>query len=142
MVLCKWLALNLDKSEEILLRTCQQAHSYSSLDTVNVAGSQIPSADHIKILGVTLDKNLSMNNHVNAVCKFCSLSYPRATPHPFLYISRHGQNGCVCSQTSPNSKKHRTSSPMLLPVLLNRAVHVLSSSSSTGPRLNTASTSK
>jgi len=35
-----------------------------------------------------------------------------------------------------------TSSPVLLPVLLNHAVHVLSSSSSTGSRLNTASTSK
>jgi len=45
------------------------AHSYSNLATVSVAGSQIPLADHIKILGVTLDKNLSMNNHVSAVCK-------------------------------------------------------------------------
>ena len=58
-----------DKSEAILLGTRQRAHSYSSLATVNVAGSQIPLADHIKILSVTLDKNLSMNNHVNAVCK-------------------------------------------------------------------------
>ena len=63
------MALNPDKSEAILLGTRQRAHSYSSLATVNVAGSQIPLADHIKILGVTLDKNLSMNNHVSAVCK-------------------------------------------------------------------------
>jgi len=61
--------LNPDKSEAILLGTRQRAHSYSSLATVNVTGSQIPLADHIKILGVTLDKNLSMNNHVNAICK-------------------------------------------------------------------------
>jgi len=53
----------------VLLGSRQRAHSYSSLATVNVAVSQIPLADHIKILGVTLDKNLSMNNHVNAVCK-------------------------------------------------------------------------
>jgi len=63
------MALNPDKSEAILLGTCQRAHSYSSLATVNVAGSQIPLADHIKLLGVTLNKNLSMNNHANAVCK-------------------------------------------------------------------------
>jgi len=49
--------------------TLHCVYSYSSLATVNVAGSQIPLADHIKILGITLDKNLSMNNHVNAVCK-------------------------------------------------------------------------
>jgi len=55
------MALSPDKSEAILLGTRQRAHSYSSLATVNVAGSVIPLelADHIKILGVTLDKNLS-----------------------------------------------------------------------------------
>ena len=52
------------KSEAILLGTRQRAHGYSSLATINVAGSHIPLADHIKILGVTLDKNLSVNNHV------------------------------------------------------------------------------
>ena len=36
------MALNSDKSEAILLGTRQRAHSYSSLATVNVAGSQIP----------------------------------------------------------------------------------------------------
>jgi len=63
------MALHPDKSEAILLGTRQRAHSYSSLATVNVAVSQIPLAYRIKILGVTLDKNLSMRNHVNAVCK-------------------------------------------------------------------------
>jgi len=63
------IALNPDKSEAILLSTRQRAHSYSSLATVNVAGSQIPLADHTKIPGITLDKNLSTNNYVNAVCK-------------------------------------------------------------------------
>ena len=53
------MALNPNKSEAILLGTRQRAHSYSSLATVNVAGSRIPLADHIKILRVTLDKNLS-----------------------------------------------------------------------------------
>ena len=53
------MALNPDKSEAILLGTRQRAHSYSSLATVNVAGSVIPLelVDHVKILGVTLDKN-------------------------------------------------------------------------------------
>ena len=45
-------------------------------------------------------------------------------------------------KTYPNSKKPRTSSPVLFPVLLNHAVHLLSSSSSTDSRLNTASTLK
>jgi len=68
----------------VLLGSRQRAHSYSSLATVNVAGSQIPLADHIKIIGVTLDKNLPMNNHVNAVYKsihyhICALHRIRST---------------------------------------------------------------
>jgi len=42
------MALNPDKSEAILLGTRLRAHSYSDLATVNVAGSQIPFANHIK----------------------------------------------------------------------------------------------
>jgi len=68
------MALNPDKSEAILLGTRQRAHSYSSLATVNVASSQIPLADHIKILGVTLDKNLSMS-----ASPFIIISAPYAT---------------------------------------------------------------
>ena len=62
-------ALNPDESEAILIGTRQRSSSYCNLATVNVAPSQIPLADHIKILVVTLYKNLSMDNHVNAVTK-------------------------------------------------------------------------
>jgi len=46
------MAINSDKSEAILLGSRQRAHSYPSLATVNVAGSQIhlDLADRIKIL--------------------------------------------------------------------------------------------
>ena len=47
----------------------------------------------------------------------------------------------LLGKSSPNSKKHRTL-PVSLPILVNPAVHVLSSSSSTGSPLNTALTSK
>ena len=90
------MALNPDKSESILLGTHQRAHSYSSLATVNVAGSQIPLADHIKILGVTLDKDLSMNNHVSAVCK--SIRYHiRALRHIRSSVSEDVAKMVVCA---------------------------------------------
>jgi len=63
------MALNPDKSEAILVGTRQQAHSYPNLASVNVAGSEIPLADHVKILGVTLDPHLCVDNHVNSVSK-------------------------------------------------------------------------
>ena len=74
------MALNPDKSEAILIGTRQRSSSYCNLATVNVARSQITLADHIKILGVTLDKNLSMDNQVNAVTKsIISISVHYAT---------------------------------------------------------------
>ena len=114
----------------------------------------------LSYLGITLDKNLSMNNHVNAVCK--SVHYhSRTLCHIRSSISEDMAKmvGCALAgsrvdyansvlfgatqkKTAPNSKKHKTSSPVSLPDLLNPAVHVLSSSSSTGSQINTASTSE
>jgi len=111
--------------------------------------------DHVKILGVKLDKNLSMNNHVNAVCK--SVHYHiHALRHIRSSISKDMAKMIACvlvdyanyvlfGTTQKNIsklQKHRTSWPVSLPVLLDFAVHVLSSSSSTGSRLNTVLTSK
>ena len=90
------MALNPDKSETILLGTRQRAHSYSNLTTVNVAGCQIPLADQIKILGVTLDKNLSMDKHVNAVSK--SVHYHiRALRHIRPFISEDMAKMVACA---------------------------------------------
>jgi len=62
------MALNPHKSETIVLGTRQWAPSYSNLATINNAAWQIPLTDQI-ILGMTLDKNLPMDNHVNSVSK-------------------------------------------------------------------------
>jgi len=154
------MALNPEKSEAILLGTRQRAHSYSSLATVNVAGSQIPLADHIKILGVTFDKNLSMNNHVKSVCK--SVHYHiRALRHIRSSISEDMAKMVACALVGSRldyansvlfgaTQKKNISKLQKAQNLLARivtcfpqsSVHVLSSSSSTGSRINTASTSK
>ena len=49
--------------------TRQRSHSYVDVQSVSAVESVIPLADDIKILGMTLDKNLSMDKHVGAVCK-------------------------------------------------------------------------
>ena len=153
------MALNPDKSETILLGTRQRVHSCSSLATVNVAGSQIPLADHIKILGVTLDRNLSMNNHVNNVCK--SIHYHiGALRHIRSSISEDMAKMVACAlvgsrldyansvrfgATQKNISKLQKAQNLLARIVTcfpQSSVHVLSSSSSTGSRINTASTSK
>jgi len=55
------MALNPDKSDTIIIGTHQRSSSYSSLASVDVAGSAVPLADHIKVLGVTLETGPELN---------------------------------------------------------------------------------
>jgi len=66
-----WLSLNPDKSDAILFGTHQRNSTLAGVSSVNVAGSTIPLADHIKLLGVTFDKSLTFHNHVNLVSQSC-----------------------------------------------------------------------
>jgi len=65
------MALNPDKSSAILLGTAQQASSYSSLTSVDVAGTPVQLVKNIKLLGVTLDTNLTMWEHTKRVSQSC-----------------------------------------------------------------------
>ena len=74
--LCSWftsngLALNPDKSEAILFGTRQRCSSMADVSSVNVSKTSVALQDHIKLLGVTLDSNLTFNQHVTSVTKSC-----------------------------------------------------------------------
>ena len=45
--------------------------SVSSSIPVNVSGTVILLSDRVKILGATLDSNLTMDNHTKSVSKYC-----------------------------------------------------------------------
>lgn len=66
-----WLALNPEKSEAILFGTRQRSRSLVGVDSINVAGSTVHLTDHIKLLGITLDNNLSLHRHINLVSQSC-----------------------------------------------------------------------
>jgi len=59
---------------------------YYFISSVSVAGCQIPVADHIRIIGVALDRNHSMDNHVNALSKSIHYYIHALRPIP-SYIS-------------------------------------------------------
>ena len=63
------LALNSSKSESILFGTRQRLRNFPLVSTPTIADSQIPFSDNIKTLGVTLDANLTLNQHVSSLCK-------------------------------------------------------------------------
>lgn len=63
------LALNPEKSDAVVFGTRPRLDSLPHFNNVNVAGSVVNLSDNVKILGVTLDKQLTLNDHVNMVCK-------------------------------------------------------------------------
>jgi len=65
------MALNPNKSVAILFGTSQRLKSVSGLQSVNLAGAVIPLSDKFKILGATLDANLTMAPHIKALSSSC-----------------------------------------------------------------------
>ena len=74
------LALNSDKCETILFGTSTRLCHFPLFTGVNIAGTPVPSSDKIITLGVTVDKSLTMNNHIRNVCR-SSYFHIRALHH-------------------------------------------------------------
>ena len=72
------MALNPSKSNAILFGTAQRLKTMSSHTSVKIADSAIQFSDTVKILGITLDSNLTLGPHVKAISKSMLL------PHTFL----------------------------------------------------------
>jgi len=65
----KGLALNSTKSESVLIGTCQCLRSLPPIASPTIAGTPIPFSDIIKMLGVTLDQNLTLNKHISLLSR-------------------------------------------------------------------------
>jgi len=65
------MALDPTKSVAILFGTPKRLKSFSGLKSCNVAGTDIQLCDKVKILGATLDSNLTMEPHTGALSISC-----------------------------------------------------------------------
>ena len=63
------LQLNPDKSEVLPTGTANQLQVVLSLTSVSVAGVDLSIADSMKVLGVTLERCLTLDNHASAVAR-------------------------------------------------------------------------
>jgi len=64
------LQLNPDKSEALFMGTATQLRAVSSLKSVSDV--DLPVAESMRVLGVTLDRCLTLNNHASAVARSCN----------------------------------------------------------------------
>ena len=68
--LINWLSINLmkanpDKFQAIAIGKKTNKHNL----TFNLNGNNITCEDNVKLLGVTIDSNLNINNHISETCK-------------------------------------------------------------------------
>jgi hypothetical protein len=69
------LALNPDKSEAIVIGTGARHRQEGEIGSVRLGDVDIHTSDSVRSLGVTIDRTLSFNQHVNNICKasFCHI---------------------------------------------------------------------
>ena len=69
------LKMNSDKTEVILFGSLQQITKCSRLTALEVCGESIPYSESIKYLGVCIDSNLHLHNHIASKCRtaMCNL---------------------------------------------------------------------
>ena len=82
---CHWfqsngLCLNPSKSEVVILGTAAATKSCNNIQTVNVAGADIPISSKLKSLGVIFDSQLTFSQHIASTCK-SSYFHIRAMRH-------------------------------------------------------------
>ena len=75
-----WFCLNPGKSEVVVFGTHQRLRSFPVPSSVNIAGVNAAISPCITTLGVSLDKHLTMDNHVMTVRRGC-LFHLRALRH-------------------------------------------------------------
>ena len=72
--------------------TATQLRAVSSLKSVSVADVDLPVAESMRVLGVTLDRRLTFDNHASAV------ELPRACDPPHTPSTDAGPSTDACMQ--------------------------------------------
>jgi len=90
------LLLNPSKSEALITGSRHQVKSFDSSAGLKVAGSVVLFVDKIKLLGVTIDNNLSFDSHISGVVRSCNY-HIRSLRHIRHLIDRDTAVTLICS---------------------------------------------
>jgi len=95
------LTLNTDKTEAICIGTSPRLRTLDQLSSFRISDSTIDLAHHIKLLGITLDCNLNLDNHISNVCSasyFYTKSLRRIRPYIDLSTAKSIASSIVGSR--------------------------------------------
>ena len=90
--------LNPDKSEALIIGTSSQLNTTSIPSSVSVAGTDLPVADSMKVLGVVLDRRLSFDRHATSVARACNF-HAHAIRHIRHLLTTELALTLACSQS-------------------------------------------
>jgi len=93
------MMLNPTKSETIAVGTRAQVAVAAASGAVDIAGSQVPFSDCVKLLGHTIDSTLSFDKHVSNVVRGCNY-HIRALRHIRPVITPEVATTVACSMVS------------------------------------------
>ena len=63
------MALDQDKSDAVLFGSRHSTKSLSVISDVDVAGTLVPISDKVMLLGVILDRHMTLDKHVNEISR-------------------------------------------------------------------------
>ena len=93
------LKLNEAKTELIIINPQNKANLYNNVH-IKVKNTIVQQAEHIKILGVTLTKNLKWDKHINSIIRNCKY-HLRSFKRSIKYINNDERkilyNSCIAS---------------------------------------------
>ena len=90
------LLLNPDKTEAIITGTRQQITKFNRSAGVAVAGSNVSIVDKLRVLGVTLDSQLTFEDHISGVVRAFNF-HVRALCHIRPLMTKETANVVACS---------------------------------------------
>ena len=93
------MKINPDKTETMLVSSLTQLKQYDQTRALHVADSTVTLSGSVKILGVTIDSNLTYDKHVELVCQSCNY-HIRALRHIRHMLPLHVANQVACSIVS------------------------------------------
>ena len=88
--------LNQNKTEAIITGIRQQIAKFDRSAGVAVAGTNVPFVDKLRVLGVTLDSQLTFEDHISGVVSTCNY-HMRALRHIRPLITKEMANVAACS---------------------------------------------
>ena len=124
------LKLNKAKTELIIINPQNKANLYNNVH-IKVKNTIVQQAEHIKILGVTLTKNLKWDKHINSIIRNCKYQL-RSFKRSIKYINEDERkilyNSCIASRLSYGDLIWKESTALMkkrLQVIQNEAARAI-----------------